>query len=50
MNKADVFSADDKKIIQKDLGKLKEQVVQPRRPPPGGGATIPYGMPGGRRW
>jgi hypothetical protein len=42
MNKADVFSAQDKKTIQKDLGKLKDQVYQ--QPPPRR-RRYPYGYP-----
>lgn len=42
MNKADVFSANDKKTIQRDLGRLKDQVYQ--QPPPRRRRN-PYGFP-----
>jgi hypothetical protein len=48
MNKADVFTAQDKKLIDKDLGRLKEQVlVPPRRRTKRG--YDPYGFPYPRR-
>ena len=41
MNKADVFSANDKKTIQRDLGRLKDQIYQQ----PVRRRRNPYGFP-----